>query len=67
MMRALFPRLPLAAGASGYVMKDVMSDTVVEAVRTVLRGDIVVSKQIFRDGNELLRYAVTWLDRSTRE
>lgn len=149
MMRARFPRLPilivsihdealyaeraLAAGASGYVMKDVMSDTVVDAVRTVLRGDIFVSEKIVQkmvrsiarggrrrgnsaidalsdrelevlrhlgegmstrmiaealhlsvktiethrahlkeklglaDGNELLRYAVTWLDSSARE
>ena len=148
-IRARFPRLPilivsmhdealyaeraLAAGASGYVMKDVMSDTVVDAVRTVLRGDIFVSEQMVQkmvrsiarggrrrgdsavealsdrelevlrhlgegmstrmiaealhlsvktiethrahlkeklglaDGNELLRYAVTWLDSSTHE
>ena len=62
MLQARFPRLPilivsmhdealyaeraLAAGASGYVMKDVMSDTVVDAVRAVLRGDIFVSEHI---------------------
>ena len=149
MLQARFPRLPilivsmhdealyaeraLAAGAGGYVMKDVMSDTVVDAVRTVLRGEIFVSEQIVQrvvrsfarggarqcnspvdalsdrelevlrhigegmstrtiavalhlsvktiethrahlkdklglaDGNELLRYAVTWRDNSPRK
>ena len=50
---ALYAERALNAGASGYVMKDVMSDTVVAAVRKVLAGDIYVSEQIiqrmFRD------------------
>lgn len=43
---ALYAERALAAGASGYVMKDVMSDTIVDAVRAVLGGNIFVSEQI---------------------
>lgn len=43
---AMYAERSLAAGANGYVMKHVMPDTVVDAVQTVLRGDIFVSDQI---------------------
>ena len=43
---ALYAERSLAAGAAGYVMKHVTPDTLVEAVRTVLRGDVFVSADV---------------------
>jgi DNA-binding NarL/FixJ family response regulator len=36
----------LRAGASGYVMKEEATDNVLEAIRTVLRGDIYASRNL---------------------
>jgi DNA-binding NarL/FixJ family response regulator len=36
----------LLAGAKGYLMKDVVSDNIVKAIRTVLRGEVYVSDAI---------------------
>ena len=43
---ALYAERALNAGANGYLMKDAMADTVVDAVRRVLQGDVVVSARI---------------------
>lgn len=43
---ALYAERALRAGANGYIMKDQMSDNIVEAVRRVLRGDIFVSEAV---------------------
>lgn len=45
---ALYAERALRAGANGYVMKQQVSDKVVEAIRQVLRGDIYVSDDIRR-------------------
>lgn len=45
---ALYAERALRAGANGYVMKQQISDKVVEAIRQVLRGDIYVSEDIRR-------------------
>ena len=55
---ALYPREALAADARGYVIKYVISDTIVDAVLTVLRGDVFVLDGIAR----VLQVAL-WLDR----
>ena len=61
-IKAQYPRLPvvvlsihdesvyaeraLRAGASAYLMKEVVSENIITAIRTVLRGEIYVSDQI---------------------
>ena len=42
----LYAERALRAGASGYVMKQAGSATVIKAIRTVLRGDIYVSEKM---------------------
>ena len=43
---ALYAERALHAGARGYLMKDAMADTIVDAVRKVLQGEICVSERI---------------------
>jgi DNA-binding NarL/FixJ family response regulator len=40
---SVYAERALRAGASGYVMKEAASETLLEAVRTVLRGDMYIS------------------------
>ena len=43
---SLYAERALRAGASGYVMKEEATETLVEAIREVLRGEIYVSERI---------------------
>ncbi len=43
---SLYAERALRAGANGYVMKQEAAETVIKAVRTVLRGDLYVSETI---------------------
>jgi len=43
---SIYAERALRAGASGYIMKEVVSDNIITALRTVLRGEIYVSDQI---------------------
>ena len=43
---AVYAERALRAGASAYLMKDVVSDNIITAIRAVLRGDIYVSDQV---------------------
>jgi len=43
-----FVRQALAAGASGYALKDQRPDSVIEAIRTVVRGEVYISPAISR-------------------
>ena len=45
---AVYAERALLAGAKGYLMKDVLSENIVKAIRTVLRGEIYVSDTIAR-------------------
>ncbi len=49
----------LAAGASGFLLKDVPADELVRAVRAVASGDAIVSPRITRRMIELTRGALT--------
>jgi DNA-binding NarL/FixJ family response regulator len=42
----LYAERALRAGARGYVMKEVASEQVIDAIRTVLRGDIHLSRKM---------------------
>jgi DNA-binding NarL/FixJ family response regulator len=79
-IKARYPRLPvvvfsihdesvyaeraLRAGASAYLMKEVVSENIITAVRTVLRGEIYVSDQIAKKflGNAFQRKSNTGAD-----
>jgi DNA-binding NarL/FixJ family response regulator len=43
---SVYAERALRAGASGYLMKEVVSENIITAVRTVLRGEIYVSDQM---------------------
>ncbi len=71
---SLYAERALRAGANGYVMKQEVAETVVKAVRTVVRGDLYVSEAIasrmlrdFLDGKRGRRGRVGLENLSDRE
>ncbi len=56
MDEALFAERVLRAGADGYVMKSALGDTLLQAVNTVMAGQVHVSAQL---GSQMLRRMTT--------
>jgi DNA-binding NarL/FixJ family response regulator len=50
---SLYARRALRAGASGYVMKQEVSQTVLAAVRSVLRGERYLSRRLLNDAPDM--------------
>jgi DNA-binding NarL/FixJ family response regulator len=62
MDEALFAERVLRAGADGYVMKSALGDTLLQAVNTVMAGQVHVSAQL---GSQLLRRVASGLATAT--